>query len=197
MTNQISVEELLLPRLRQGEELALQKIIKIYLHPLRYYAWTFVKRKEVAEEIAHDAFVKLWQERSRFESAIEIKRFLYLVTKHRCLDHLKAADTRLRRPWEDIDHSSLLEMDSESRLIQSELMQAIYQEINKLPEKQREVFRLGFLEGLTAEEISLQLGISINAVYLNKSLAIKSLQRIFRHKGFWLYVFFLLRFGEH
>lgn len=195
-TIEISADELLLSALRQGEERAFQMVIKRFLHPLRYYAWTFVKRREVAEEIAYDSFMKLWQARHRFETLLKVKHFLYLVTKRACLDHLKAAHTKLGQSLEEKTDLIASELDLEARLIQTELMEVIYQEINKLPKKQREVFRLSFLEGMTAEEIGLQLGISLNAVYLNKSLATKFLQKIFKNKSLWLYVCFLIRFGE-
>lgn len=195
-TNQKTKENISVFGLLHGDERALQQVIKDFLHPLRYYAWTFVKSQEVAEEIAYDAFVKLWQERSRFESDVQVKRFLYFVTKNKCLDHLKAADTRLRQVLDDTIDMPIADIDLEARVIQTELMQAIYKEINNLSDKQAAVFRLSYIEGLSADEISAQLGISLNAVYLNKSLASKTLQRIFKDKGDWLYVLFLLKFGD-
>lgn len=187
-------EDELTSLLVQGDERGLRQAIKDYLHPLRYYAWTFVKNKELAEEIAYDAFFKLWQRHAHFESNIQIKRFLYLVTKNSCLDHLKTADNRYRQSLDENEITAAADIDLEARLIQTELIQAIYQEIDKLPEKQAAVFRLSFLEGMKPEEISIALGISLNAVYLNKSLATKSLQKIFRTKGDWLYVLFLFTF---
>ncbi|MBL1410992.1 RNA polymerase sigma factor [Sphingobacterium faecale] len=195
-TNQRPDEDVLIPGLWDGDDRVFQQIIKDFLQPLRYYAWTFVKIKEVAEEIAYDAFVKLWQERSRFQSDLQVKRFLYVVTKNKCLDHLKSADTRFRQVLDDTVEIPIADIDLEAKVIQTELMQAIYTEINNLPHKQATVFRLSYLEGMSVEEISIQLGISINAVYLNKSLAGKTLQRIFKDKGDWLYVLFLLQFGD-
>ncbi len=189
-------ENELLDSLRQGEEYALRDIIKQHMHTLRYYAWTLVKDRETAEEIANDAFTKLWQARERFGSLLEVKRFLYRVAKNASLDHLKSARVKYGRATGEADGVAGNEPDLEARFIQAELMEAIYREIENLPDKQRDVFRLSFLEGFTAGEISERLGITLNAVYLNKSLATKTLQKVFRNSDFLLYLCFLACFGE-
>lgn len=193
----VSNPESLLAGLREGEERAFGEIIRQYLHPLRYYAWTFVHNKITAEELAYDSFVKLWQARERFTNAPQVRSFLYVVTKHACLDHLKSARTRYERHTDEADSAVANEPDLEARMIQTELLEAIYREINNLPDKQRDVFRLSFLEGLSAEEISVQLGITINAVYLNKSLATKSLQRVFEGKNLLLFLSFMACFADN
>jgi len=193
----ISGDDSLLVGLRDGDERAFRGIIKKYLHALRYYAWTLVKNRESAEEVTNDAFTKLWQARQKFGSMLEIKRFLYVVVKHACFDYLKSMRAKWGRHTDEADELMGNEPDSEAKLIRAELMDAIYREINNLPDKQREVFRLSVLEGLAAEEIGMRLGITLNAVYLNKSLATKSLQKIFKGQSFFLYLCFLAFFGEN
>lgn len=187
----------LLNEFLKGDVAAFTKIVKMYNRPLRYFAWTMVKNREAAEEIANDGFFKLWQSRRNFDTLAAVKSFLYVVTRNACLNHVQSARYRYQEGMMETEQLLSSDPDIETRLIELELLDTIYHEIEKLPSKQREVFRLTFLEGLKVEEISEKLGITVNAVYLNKSLAIKSLQQVFKGYNIMLYLLFLTYLGEN
>ncbi|MFC3199744.1 RNA polymerase sigma factor [Parapedobacter deserti] len=174
----------LLDDFRHGKSRAFTQLIKLHNRSLRYFAWTIVKDQETAEEIANDGFVKLWQSRHKFTSLTDVRSFLYVVTRHACINHVQSAHTRRSTEAHRLEAEQVMsnEPDMEAKLIELELLEAIYREIEKLPDKQRQVFQMTYLEVLSVEEISAKLGISANAVYLNKSLAVRSLQRIFKNR---------------
>lgn len=182
---------------RTGSPAAFTRIVKLYNRSLRYFAWRMVKDREAAEEIANDGFFKLWQSRSNFDTLAAVKSFLYVVTRNACLNYVQSPRHRHREDMVEAEQLLSSEPDVESRLIELELLDAIYREIDKLPDKQRSVFRLAFLEGLSVREVSEKLGISANAVYLNKSLAIKSLQHVFKGRDSLLYLLFLIFIGKN
>lgn len=179
---------------RGGDRGAFTKIVAKYNRSLRYFAYSMLKNSEVAEEIVNDGFFKLWLRRGNFESYESIQSFLYIATRNACLNYIQSPTHRLQPG--DIEAEQLLSSDPdiETQLIETELLEIIYREIERLPDKQQHVFRLFFLEGLTAEEIADTLGISINAVYLNKSLAIKSLRLLLKGREFLFYFFLLKNF---
>lgn len=187
----------LLSDFQQGDREAFTRIVAMFNRPIRYFAWTMIKDREAAEEITNDGFFKLWQSRGKFDTLAAIKSFLYVVTRNACLNHVKSPRYRHQEGMMEVEQLLSSEPDVESRLIELELLDTIYREIEKLPRKQREVFRLTFLEGLNVEEISEKLGITTNAVYLNKSLAVKSLQHAFRGYDIMLYLIFLTYLGEN
>jgi RNA polymerase sigma factor, sigma-70 family len=181
----------------QGDTDAFTQIVKMHNRALRYFSWTMVKDREAAEEIANDSFFKLWQSRGNFDSMAAIRSFLYVVTRNACLNYVQSPRHRQRAGMVEAEQLLSSDPDVESRLIELELLDAIYREIEKLPQKQRDVFRLAFFEGLTVQEISEKLGITANAVYLNKSLAIKSLQHAFKGYDVMLYLAFLTYLGKN
>lgn|SRR5690606_20220928 len=181
----------------QGDTDAFTQIVKMHNRALRYFSWTMVKDREAAEEIANDSFFKLWQSRGNFDSMAAIRSFLYVVTRNACLNYVQSPRHRQRAGMVEAEQLLSSDPDVESRLIELELLDAIYREIEKLPQKQRDVFRLVFFEGLTVQEISEKLGITANAVYLNKSLAIKSLQHAFKGYDVMLYLAFLTYLGKN
>jgi len=66
---------------------------------------------------------------------------------------------------------------------QAELLQRIYEEIEKLPKKCRQVFKLAYLDGLSNEEIAELLHINYQSVKNQKVRALKIL-RLALNKGF-------------
>src|SRR5690606_24134999 len=117
-------------------------LFKRHQRSLLYFAKSMVREQETAEELVADSFVKLWQRRELFEHADKVKAFLYIATKNACLNHLKSAHARQTFEGESLDVLQSMDPDSYAQIVRAELMQQIHDELMKLPEKQREVFRL-------------------------------------------------------
>ena len=169
----------------------LNLLFKRYHRVLLYFARSMVHEQEAAEEIVSDSFVKLWRRRDAFENADKIKAFLYIVTKNACLNYVQSAHVR-----QEIDHEAIHLLESAEpetyvRLVRAELMQQIYEEVMKLPEKQREVFRLTYFEDLTTDEIAGRLGMTTTAIFANRSRASEALRKVFRDKELLLSLFLL------
>lgn len=158
--------------LKLGREEGLTAIYKQYKRALLHFSLQFVDR-ETAEEIVSDTFIKVWSLREDFHSNEKLKAFLYISTKNACLNHLRRPQTKWIledvNSWDDILFE---EPEVYRKILQTELIKQIYEELSNLPEKQREVFRMTYLEDKTVEEISQTLNISPNAVYIYRSRAL-------------------------
>src|SRR5690606_27892570 len=180
--------------LQQGKEEGLTAIYRQYKRPLLYFTLQFVDR-ETAEETVSDTFVKVWKLRKHFHTMEKLKAFLYISTKNACLNHLRRPQTK----WniEDIEtwHEELSE-DPEvySKIVQTELLKQIYEEVDKLPQNHRDVFNMTYLEDMTVEEISKKLKISPTAVYTYRSRAIALLRNSRKIKDSLYLAFFLQQF---
>ncbi len=67
----------------------------------------------------------------------------------------------------------------------------MYAEVRKLSPTQQQVFRLTFIEGLSTDEISAQLNMTANAVFIARSKALSTLQRVFKGKDLLVFLAFL------
>lgn len=143
---------------------------------LLHYAMGYLKDQEAAEDIVAEAFIKTWNRYEDFESKENTTAFLFVVTRNACLDYLKSAKRRIvydQDVLEQLPHYT----DIFLSMVNAELLSLVRSEIDKLPEKQREVLRLSFLEGLSTEEICSQLNISASAVFANRSLGLQKLRK--------------------
>lgn len=174
--------EIYLRDLHEGQESGLHHFIGIHGKSLRFFAYSLVRNKEVAEEIVSDVFFKLWNGREGFASAQKVKAFLYIATRNACYDYLDSPKNRVLYDTDVTDELEHPQKDLLVQIIQTELVELIYDEVNNLPEQQASVFRMSYLEGLTTDEISDALGITSNAIFLARSRALARLRIIFKDK---------------
>lgn len=176
-------EFVLVNALQCGEEEGLVDIYRLYNKQILFFAQKYVKNYQIAEEIVADVFVKLWERRTSFSSLNRIRAFLYIATKNRCLNQLRGINH-----YESIDDIGNYEelpyedADAFTKIVRTELLSIIYGEVQKLPEKQREVFNKTFLEDKTAEDIAKEMNMALHAVYTNKSRALAALRQSLRLK---------------
>lgn len=175
---------LLIDGLHKNKEQSLIATYRLYNRKLLLFATRYVKVREAAEEIVADSFIKMWKNRHFFSNEEKLQAFLYICTKNACLNYLRKPV--LEDPLESILNTEFdlaQDIDIYTKMVHAELMAAIYQEVEKLSERQREVFRMSFLEGLTVEEISRRLGVSADVVYSNRSRALAILRAHFKLKN--------------
>ncbi len=183
---------------RAGSELAFQQYMKRHLHALTFHAYRLCRNKEVAEEIVADTFSKLWQRKENFENELNIKAFIYLTTRNACFDYIGSVQKRMSSQAVELDESVILrETDPLTHLIHEELIQTLVKEINKLPQRQADVFRMHHFEGLTTDEICTKLSITPNAVFVAKKKATDTIRKIFSDRElFTCLVFAKLLFSQ-
>lgn len=174
---------ILIHTLRSGKEEGLVGIYRLYNKPLLFFARKYVKDYQLAEEIVADVFVKVWERKANFNSLDSVRAFLYIATKNRCLNQL-----RVKHVHENIEgitnYEDLLfeDADAFTKIVRTELIKTIFEEVERLPEKQRNIFNKLFLEDKTVEEIGEELNMAPQAVYTNKSRALATLRQSLRLK---------------
>lgn len=166
-----------------GNFSSLEEAFRLYNRPLLFFVKNMVKDTNASEEIVSDSFVKLWQHRNNIQTGENLKAFLYIVTKNACRNYLKSSYSKQIFEYELDDELLVSEPDVYVKILNAELMESISQEISKLPEKQRLVFKMSYLDGLTTEEIRVKMNISESAVFANKSRALETLRKTFKDKN--------------
>jgi len=174
---------------RKGDSQAFDFLFRMHYRPLCYFAGQLVGDPADAEDIVKDSFVKLWHRHADFDNPHTIKAFLYVATRNACINFLRRLKVKntFSREFAYLEESRRDELIL-NQLIRAEFMQEIYTEIEKLPEKRREVFKLAYFEGLKNDEIAERLDISVFTVKVHKGKALHSLRLRFsdRHVIFFV-----------
>lgn len=160
---------------RMGNSNALNYVFDLHYRALCYFAECIVKDRQEAEDIAVSSFIKIWQKHADFETAQNIKAFLFISTKNACLDYLKHFKRQSLAQKEYFKHLSEEEDYILNYLIEAEFLQILNEEIEDLPEKCRAVLKLIYIDGLKTNEIAQQLTLSVKTVRNHKARAVSLL----------------------
>ena len=168
--------------LKAGDESALRTIFERHNRKMLHFAKSIVKYQEVAEEIVAESMVKLWQQRETFETSDNVNAFLYVVIRNLGVNYIKSSYASQQFDYDIDDTLESMDSDIYVKIVRAELLQSIYNEVDKLPEKQREVFRLTYFEDMSTDEICEKLGMSSSAVFTNRSRAVENLRLVFKSR---------------
>ncbi|TJY61539.1 RNA polymerase sigma-70 factor [Sphingobacterium alkalisoli] len=161
---------------RGGDETTLAFFFDLHYKSLCYFAVPLCQDTQQAEDIVADCFFKLWQNRTEFQTAQNVKAFLYISCRNASLNHLRSL--KRRNAAQEL-YFSQLESGEETilyQIIETEVLHILSREIEELPTKCREVFKMIYIENKKTDEIADLLGISVKTVRGHKARAIELLK---------------------
>jgi RNA polymerase sigma-70 factor (ECF subfamily) len=173
------LEKELLNKLRYGDGSAFELVFKKYYKSLLRYAEVLARNKAFAEETVARVFTVLWEKRADISIERSLKAYLFRSVYYACLNfhkHRLAIDRYqayfhyhldLAQPGqsEETDNFPLAE------LLHHELEEIIQKGLAQLPEKCRQIFTLSRFDQLENESIAEKLGISVNTVRAQLTIA--------------------------
>lgn len=173
-------DQLKIPSLRKGEKKAFEAIYNDFFGVLYYLCLQYLHDEKVSEEIVQDTFLKLWEMRETLNDQINLRNFLYTITKNNCLNYLRNQKISLKHQ----ENMKYLEMQFNYEALEKlgdylqfeELRSKIDDAILKLPTEVIETFKLSRFEELSYKEIADQQTISIKTVEARISRALRILR---------------------
>lgn len=152
---------------------------------------------DVAKEVVHTAFIKLWETRQNVAGGLSVKSYLYKIITNNSLDILKHEKVKLKYEKFILENtssgSSLHEFQNADI---KELVANIDKAIAELPEQMRLIFQLSRFEKLRYSDIADHLGISVKTVETQMSRALVKLRQKLSHHlvSFFLLADFFIQF---
>ena len=144
----------LIEQIRKGDEKAFKQLFLTYYAPLCEYASQYVSDVD-SEELVQDLMLFLWETRENLFIETSLQSYLFVSTKHRCLNAIK------RNQFHERIHD-----------------QNIRKAIQELPDTYRETFILSRFGEKTNQQVAEKLGVSVKTVEYRISQSLK----ILRHK---------------
>lgn len=142
------------------------------------FARRFVS-EDKAEDLTQDLFLDIWNKYDLGEK-LPNRSYLFASIRNKCLNVLTRE--KVKRNYIETTELDLrlLGLDyyqsQERQLIEQEDLQYIYEEIEKLPERSREIFKMSYLKEMKNKEIAEKLNISIRTVEHHLYLGLKALR---------------------
>jgi len=171
--------------LKQGNDLAFQKIYNSYWEKLFAYTYNRLHIREASEEVVQDVFFSLWAKREKIIITSSLSAYLYGAIKHRLLNEIRSA--KVRKTYA-ADYASFIENLYDNSNVEhqeiKDLENSIEAKVSELPRQCQAVFRLSRQEHIPNPGIAERLNISTKTVENYLTQALKHIRTSLG--GFWL-----------
>jgi len=143
---------------RAGE--AFDRLVPAYRRRVFGLAYTMLRDRGAAEDLAQEVFVKLWQALPRYDGRAQLPTWIYAITRNAAISAIRAR----RRTISMSDAAVLAEVEAVAQAPAAEDDPALWRQVGALPEKQRQAVILYYQDERPVEEVAQMMGIPVNTV---------------------------------
>lgn len=127
------------------------------------FARRIVGREDEAEDVVQEVVIKLWDKHQHGDQYDNLEAYGMRMTKNLSLDKLKIKHNN-NQQLDSIAEPTAATQNPYQTTEQNDTLGTIHRLMQELPEKQRMIMQLRDIEGMTYQEISETLTLSINQV---------------------------------
>ena len=160
----------LIQRVLDGDDTAFSALVKKHQKSVHALAWRKTGDFHVAEEITQDTFLKVYQNLSTLKEPQKFAGWLYVIATNYCKMWMR----KKRLSTQSLEDTSIAELEkatysgyviAENERTAAEAQREVVKKLlAKLQESERTVITLYYLGGMTYEEISKFLGVSVGTI---------------------------------
>ena len=172
----------LIRKILSGDDAAFSILVEKYQKSIHALAWRKIRDFHYAEEIMQDTFMKAYNKLPTLKNPNQFAGWLHVIAKRLCIDWIRKQkmvmqSLEVTHPQE-LDKSSYTQHLSEQRITERaeychELVEKL---LEKLPENERMVVTLYYLDEMSTKEIGEFMGVSVNTITSRLQRARKRLQ---------------------
>ena len=177
-----------LNRLNARNHEAFQLLFREYFQDIAYYAGKILKDMDVAEDIAQDIFVRLWEKNNHFENYLALKSYLYLSARNSCINYIKHHNIVLEHA--QTQKTKETEENTWNTIVETEIISLLSDYIRQLPAECAKIMEL-VMQGYNSTEISTLTGASSSTVRSQKQRGIALLKKIVSPELYALFILFM------
>ena len=167
-----------------GDEETYISLFREYYVSLCSYSRRYVGRKDIAEEIVSDTFLRIWETREALQINTSVKAYLFQAVCNNSLNYLRKLKREeildeyfLETTSGNIAFASTLEDIEEQSLTMENIHTKIEEAVRLLPEQQQKAFRLKRYEGKKNKEVAEIMGLSVKTIEMHLSKATLNLRK--------------------
>jgi RNA polymerase sigma-70 factor (ECF subfamily) len=161
-------EKALIEAARLGSREAFETIVKRYEKKVFHLAFSFVRDRASADDLAQEVFVKTYFALPKFHFKSEFGTWLYRIAANHIKDHLRKVSRRKEVSIEEFEDVAFVTDDQvqerERRQAEDQRKKIVFRVLATLPPKYRMILTLRDIRGFSYEEITKILKISPGTV---------------------------------
>lgn len=157
---------------------AFNTIYERYGRSLYLFICSKLEGGEISKDVLQELFISLWEKRQSLVLQDSLKAYLFQAARYKIIDIYRKNATYRKHLYQLIEyfdekpHSVIETVENRSRT------RELFEAINQLPDRMKEIFMLSRFEHLSIEQISTHLGLSQQTVKNQISEALKILRTV-------------------
>ena len=168
----------MITRCQQGDKEAFRWVVQTHQRMLFSLALKMLCDEEEAKDAVQDTFIRVWQRIREYDSDKAFTTWIYTIASRLCLDRLKRMSRIIAMPDDEmVVRRFATESDSQRVLENQEWVSIVRTMAEGLSDKQRLVFTLCQLEGLSSEEAQEITGLDARQVKSNLYVARQTIRK--------------------
>ena len=175
-TTKIKSDEELVAMIRCESRIAFGELYSRYKGRLLYFCNRFTKDNTIAEDLVQDIFIQIWETRDMLNPDLSFSGYVHTIAQNRIISFFRKIDIHSRFVCYMLKNQSELTTQTEYMVVNNDYTELLDKAIETLSPKQKEVFTLSRMQGLTYKKISEKLRISVPTVQEHASLALHKIK---------------------
>ena len=187
----LNLEEIL-ARLADNNQAALEELFDYYYPRLYNFSKAFLKLEEGIDDILQEVFVRIWENRRHIKQSYTFESYIFTITRNKLLNELRSRLNNQKtrdRIFQSAVAREYLPFEADEFV---ELAQKVELLIEELPARQKEIFKLSRIEGLSHKEIAEKLNITAKTVEYHITQAILYIKEKLKAFGLISLLYFYL-----
>ena len=142
----------------RGQE-AFERLVPAYRRRVFGLAYSILRDRAAAEDLAQEVFVKLWRSLPRYDGRAQLSTWIYAITRNAAVSALRSrrhllslSDPAVQSETEEIAAPPAGTPDDV----------ALRRRVEALPDRQRQAVTLYYLDERPVEEVAAMMGIPVN-----------------------------------
>ena len=162
-------------RVSDGDVEAFQTLYETHLDTIYRYVYYKVGNGQLAEDLTQHIFMKAWEAINRYQwRELPFQHWLLRLARNTVIDHYRSTKPANASLLDPIGNG----IDPEVELAQSEMIRTLQEAVRQLPDEQREVIVLRFIEQMPHADVARHLGKSAATVRVIQHRALQALRRL-------------------
>ena len=159
-----------------GSERAWFKLIRRYESRVFNLAYRMTGNRQDALDLMQEAFLAAFRNLPNFRHDGPFPAWLLRITSHRSVDFIRRRRINPLHGADDVSDLEIGRTHVEQEAEDHQLRRTLIDVMKNLPVEQRQVVELKFFQGLTFEDIAIQIGIPANTAKTRLYSALKTLK---------------------
>ena len=174
-------EEELVMLLQSRDQQAFSYLYDNYSAALNGIIYRLVEDRELAEDILQEAFVKIWNNFSSYDTSKgRLFTWMLNITRNLTIDTLRSKGYK-KQGKISTDENSVSNLTDDGRVAERFDAMGIRKQLVNLKPEQRSIIDLAYFNGYTQDEISKEMGIPLGTVKTRMRAAIIELRKMLAH----------------